>query len=169
MSELIRNFGIDWKLLLAQAVNFLILLWILKRFAYRPILNVLKKRREDIEKGLRYTEEAEEKLKHIVEERESILKEARGEAIAIVSEAEVQAKLRKDEISAEAVKKAEAVVREAKRHIEEEKAKMGEEVYKGAGDLVRLAVARVLGKMTAEERDKNLVAEALEQLKAAVR
>ena len=54
---------------------------------------------------------------------------------------------------------------EAKRIIAEEKAKMGEEVYEGAGELVRLAVAKVLGKFPAKERDEVLVREALQELK----
>ena len=98
MSELIRHFGIDWKLLLAQAVNFLILLVVLKKFAYGPILKILKKRKDEIEKGLKFTKEAGERLEQIGEEKEAVLKEARGEALGIVSQAENTAKIRKDEI-----------------------------------------------------------------------
>lgn len=143
----------------------MILLIILKKFAYAPILKILKKRKDEIEKGLRFTKEAGERLEQIGEEKEAVLKEARGESFGIVSQAENTAKIRKDEILAEAAKKSEAVVAEAKRVIAEEKAKMGEEVYESAGELVRLAVAKVLGKMPAEERDSVLVREALGELK----
>lgn len=165
MSELIKHFGIDWKLLLAQVVNFFILLFILKKFAYGPILRMLKKRREEIEKGLKFTKDAEVRLEQIGEEKEAVLKEARGEALNIVSQAENTAKIRKDEIAKEAAKKSEAIVLEAKRVIAEEKAKMGEDVYKEAGELVRLAVAKVLGRTPAEERDEILIKEALKELK----
>lgn len=165
MDELIKHFGIDWKLLLAQAVNFLILLVVLKKFAYGPILKVLKKRKDEIERGLKFTKEAGERLEQIEEEKEAVLKEARGEALGIVSQAENMAKIRKDEIVGEAAKKSGAVVAEAKRVIAEEKAKMGEEVYESAGELVRLAVAKVLGKMPAKDRDSVLVQEALGELK----
>lgn len=167
MSELIRHFGIDWKILAAQIVNFFILLFILKRFAYGPILRMLKKRKEEIERGLKFTKDAEDRLEKIGEEKEAVLKEARGEALNIVSSAENTAKARKDEIAKEAIKKSEVIVLEAKRVIAEEKAKMGDEVYKEAGELVRLAVAKVLGKIPAEERDSKLIQEALQELKAA--
>ena len=166
MSELIRHFGIDWKILVAQIVNFFILLFILKKFAYGPVLRMLKKRKEEIEKGLKFTKDAEVRLEQIGEEKEAVLKTARGEALNIVSSAENTAKARKDEIAKDAVKKSEAIVLEAKRVIAEEKAKMGEEVYEGAGELVRLALAKVLGKMPAKERDEVLVREALQELKA---
>ena len=97
MSELIKHFGIDWKLLAAQVVNFAILLFLLKRFAYKPILGMLKKRREEIEKGLKFTKDAETKLNLIGEEREEVLKTARQEALKIVGDAEHTGRIRKDE------------------------------------------------------------------------
>ena len=50
MSELFSKLGIDWKLLIAQIINFLVLLFVLYKFAYRPILSMLEKRTKKIEK-----------------------------------------------------------------------------------------------------------------------
>ena len=55
--EIIKNFGIDPLLLIAQIVNFLIIFYILKRFALKPILDILKKRENTIKEGLREAEE----------------------------------------------------------------------------------------------------------------
>lgn len=167
MSELIQHFGIDWKLLLAQVVNFAILLILLKKFAYKPIFNMLRKRREEIEKGLRFTKDAEEKLKRVGEEREEVLKGARGEALKIVGDAEQTGRQRKDEAIKEAARKSEEVMMQAKRAIEEEKAKMGEEIYKGAEMLVKIGIAKVLKKMPSEERDAALIKTALHELRSA--
>lgn len=166
MSELIHNFGIDWKLLLAQVVNFFVLLWLLKHFAYKPILGMIRKRKEEIEKGLAYTKEAETRLKETDAMREEALKKARREALSIVGEAEGMAKKRKEEITAEANKKAESVLLDAKRTIAEEKAKMGESVYRDTEELLRLGIAKVLGKMPKEDRDAELIHEALRELKS---
>ncbi len=166
MSELISNFGIDWKLLLAQAVNFFILLFLLRMFAYKPILRMLKKRRQEIEKGLEYTKKAEEELKRTDVLREETMNRAREQALTIVTDAEETGKKRREEMVQEANRKAEGVVADAKRVIEEEKAKMGESVYKNAQELVRAGIIRVLGKMPAEERNEPLIQEALEELKA---
>ncbi len=166
MSELIKHFGIDWRLLLAQAVNFFILLFLLKRFAYGPIMRILKKRKEEIEKGLKFTKEAEERMVQVGQEREQILSKSRGEAFSIVSQAEEIAKKRKEEIAGEARKRAESVVEEAKRIIGEEKAKMSESVHADAKDLVRLGIEKVLGKMPAGARDGGLIEEAMKELKS---
>ena len=62
MSELLTKLGIDLKLLVAQIVNFLILLLVLYKFAYGPIVAMLEKRQKKIEKGLKEAEEAHKKL-----------------------------------------------------------------------------------------------------------
>lgn len=168
MSELIKHFGIDWRLLLAQAVNFLILLWVLKRYVYRPILEMLRKRRLEIEKGLEFTERAKEKLRHVEKEQEEILKQTRVEAMQIVTVAEDAAKKRKQEILYETNIKAEGVIAEARRLIEEDKSKTNEEIYRNAGDLVKFGIERVLGKLPPEVRDEHLIKEALRELKSSV-
>ena len=115
MSELLTNFGIDLRLLLAQAVNFFILLFVLWKFAYRPILRILKTRKREIEKGLEFTKKAKEELQKTEEVREETLKKARVEALGIVASAEDLGKQRKEEMVREAHKKVESVVADGKR------------------------------------------------------
>ena len=169
MNELIHNFGIDWKLLLAQAVNFFILLFLLKKFAYRPLLEIMKKRRLEIEQGLEFSEKARVELRNIGVAREVELKKARGEALAIISTAEDSGKQRKGEIVQEAQRKVEGVVADAKRLIEEEKAKMGEMVVKDARILIQQGLEKVLGKMLPEEKNQPLIEEALRESKTLPR
>lgn len=166
MRELIRNFGIDWKLLLAQAVNFFILLFILQRFAYKPILGILRKRKQEIEKGLAYTKKAEVELNEIDRIKAETINKAHADALGIVSQAEDAGKKRKAEMMLDANKKVAGVISDAKRLIGEERAKMGEEVYRDAQQLVYSGIAKVLGKMKPDERDALLVDEALQELKA---
>ena len=167
MTELARHFGIDARLLLAQAVNFVILLIVLKKFAYDPIFRTLEARKREIEKGLAFTKQAERELQEIATKREATLNQARGEAVYIVGEAETLAKRRAIEIAAEAAKKGESLVAEAKKAIEEEKAKMGEAVFASAEDLIRTGLERVIGKLPVKERDEKLIREALGELRSA--
>lgn len=167
MDEFIRHFGIDGKLLLAQAVNFLLLLFILKRYAYGPLLRMMKTRRDEIAKGIRFTRESEKKLSEIEILKDVTLKGARDEALSIVKKGEMNAEERKSEILLEAASKTETIVNEAQRRIREEEARMKEGVTAGAEDLVRLAVAKVLGKLPPEVRDPPLITEALAELKKA--
>lgn len=164
MTELVSHLGIDWRLFLAQAANFLILFFIFQKFALRPIMNILAARRQEIAKGLAYTREAEERLLSIKQEGDHMVKEARTEALGIVSEAEKVAKIKKEKMAAEARKKAEEIAVETKKRFYEERAKFQQEVVRNAETLVRLGVARVLGRMAPKERDGVLIREALREL-----
>ena len=165
MSEFITHFGIDWRLFLAQVVNFFLLLFLLKKFAYKPILVMLAKRRREIEKGFELRAEAEETLKNADKLRAATLQQARIDSLAMVNEAEQAGRKRQEEIVAEAAKKSEQIVHDAKRIISQEKAIMGEEVYATAHELVRQGIVKVLGKMPSEERDRELIRSALAELK----
>ena len=161
-----HNFGVDWKLLLAQLINFVILFAVLRRFAYKPIVGMLRKRREDIEKGIRFTKDAQESLKSVAEKERQIVGQAKEQALAIVNEGQNIARAKKEEAIQETVKKAEAIIVDAKRSAEAEKAKMGEIVYQNAQDLIKTGLGKVLLKMSAKERDEELIKEALEELRA---
>lgn len=111
--EIINNFGIDPKLLIAQVVNFLIILFVLKRFLYKPVLDLLEQRKKIIEEGVQKTEEArlllekaeakeKELLKEAVVEAKKLLEEAKNQKIELLRESEEKAKKQADLILAEA-------------------------------------------------------------------
>lgn len=166
MSELIQNFGIDWKLLIAQAVNFSVVAFILYRFAYKPILHILKVRKEEIEKGLLYTEEAGRRLSGAETEKDKILASAREEAVKIVRGAENEGKRRKEEIFKEAESKAGKIIEDGHKAVLAEKENMEKALRIETEELIALAVTRVLRKMEPEPRDRKLVAEAVKEISA---
>jgi len=64
-SGLLFQLGINWKLFLSQAVNFFILLVILRFFVYKPLLSVIKERNKKIKDGLDKAKEADERLQEV--------------------------------------------------------------------------------------------------------
>src|SRR3989344_8342526 len=85
--EIIKNFGVDPVLLVAQIVNFLVILFILKKYLYKPILDILNKRQNAVEEGIRNAEDARIKLEKAVIEEKNILKEAQAAAKKIIEDA----------------------------------------------------------------------------------
>lgn len=164
MSELIRQFGIDWRLLLAQAVNFGALFFILYRFAYRPILAMLEERRQGIREGVRMREEARQKLAAAAREREAILQKTERESLAMIAEAEKAGVSRGSGVLREAEKKKEDLLAEAKRRAGQERLRLAEAFHREAEDLVRSAVAK-LAQRNPSAIDANLVKQALAELK----
>jgi F-type H+-transporting ATPase subunit b len=167
MEELIRNFGIDWKLLIAQVVNFAILFFLLKKFAYKPILAMLRKRTEEIKEGFAMRAEAEKTLGQIEEIKAKTTLEAQEQALALVKRAEETAGKRREEIVTDAMKRGEMLVSEAKHTAEKEAEKIQDAVVREAEGLVREGIAQILRKMPAGERDQELIRDALTAIRSA--
>lgn len=159
--ELLGKLGIDWKLLIAQVVNFLVLLFILHRFAYKPVLKMLDDRSSKIEKGLKDAEDSQKKLREIAQKEIEIIRDAREEAQIIVMKAEDIARKNKEEIITEAKNNSEKILKDAEKKIEEEKRKMLSEVKGEIANLVVLATERVIGEKLDGNKDKELIEKAI--------
>lgn len=161
--EALHNLGIDWKLLLAQVVNFLVLLFILRKFAYRPMLEFLEKRTARIEKGIRDAEAAGAKLVEIGEEECRTLAAARAEARRIVAAAEDGARKRDLERAAETEAKVRGLLEEARVKMEEERRRVLAEAKGEIASLVLLAAEKVLREKLDADRDGELAKRFLKQ------
>ncbi len=161
MEELIKTFHIDAKLMIAQLVNFAIVLLVLYKFAYKPILKILNERTEKIEKGLKDAEEVGRKVVEIENREKEMIVEAKKEAQQIILEAEKNGNKIKDEMVAEAKVKIDNTVEEAKRKIESEKSKMIQEVKAEISGLVISATEKILGEKIDPAKDKKIIEEAI--------
>jgi F-type H+-transporting ATPase subunit b len=157
MNELLSKLGIDWKLLIAQIVNFLVLLFILWKFAYGPVLAMLEKRQKKIEKGLADADEAHKKLEESADMQKEILKRARTEAKDIVEKAREQAEKAKSEIAVEAKLQSEKIIAGAKSEIEQEKQKTISEIKSEIGSLVTMAAEKIIDEKLDAGKNKELI------------
>jgi F-type H+-transporting ATPase subunit b len=166
MSELIHNLGIEWKVILAQIVNFAILLFILKKFAYGPVVRILNERRRKIEEAIERSKSVDEKMAEIEALKEKVLDRARRESEKIIGKAEQTAKKVQEEILASAHHKSEKFMEETRKKIEAEREKIFQEVKKEIAEVVTLAVEKSVGDLVDRETQEKLVAEALKLVKA---
>ncbi len=164
MEEIIQTFHIDWKMLLAQVINFGIVVFVLYKFAYRPLLKHMNERTETIERGLEDAKKAQEKLEEADKDKEEKLKKAKKEALAILEEAGRQAEKNKETMVTEAREEAGKVVEQAKKQIELEKEKMLKEMKQEVGELVVQATEKVVKGKLSEEGDKKLVDDVVKSL-----
>jgi F-type H+-transporting ATPase subunit b len=161
MSELLSKLGIDWKLLIAQIINFLVLLFVLYKFAYGPILAMLDKRTRKIEKGLKDADEAKKQLEVGQKKQEEILKKARHEAKDIVEKARSQAEKAKEEIADEAKVQGQKIIADARVQIEQEKKKTIQEIKAEVGSLVVAATEKIVGEKIDAKKDKEIIEKSL--------
>lgn len=162
MEELIKTFQIDIKLIVAQLVNFAIVLFVLYKFAYGPILKMMTERTEKIEKGIKDAENAGAKLKEIEEKEKAVLVEARKQAQEIVASAEVVAVKNKEELIVAAKEQSEKILADAEKKIEMEKNKMMQEVKGQIAELVVAATGKLISEKIDGEKDKELIAKAIQ-------
>ncbi len=157
--EVLAKLGIDWKLLLAQAVNFAVLFWVLRRFAYQPMLDFLEKRTVRIEQGLKDAEAATVKLSEMEIKEKMVLAEARTEAKNIIALAEESAKRRDSERATETEAKVKQLLEEAEVKIREEKDRVMIEAKDEIGELVMLSVEKILKEKVDGKKDKGVIVE----------
>ena len=162
MEELIKTFHIDWTLILAQLVNFAIVLFVLKKYAYGPMLKLMNERTEKIEKGIKDAENAGKKLTEIVEKEKAVLVEAKKAAQEIVAKAEEMAVKNKEEIVAQAKAQAEKILSDSAKKIELEKNQMMAEVKGQIAELVVAATGKIIDEKMDSEKDKEMIAKSIQ-------
>src|SRR3989344_749237 len=121
MGELFAVFGINWKLLLVQTLNFGLLLAVLTYFLYKPVLRLIDDRRKKIAEGVRNAEEAEHRLAASASEGKIIVNDASREAEKILATARERAEEKEDTLVRQAEARADALMVDASERAEEAK------------------------------------------------
>ena len=155
--EALANLGIDWKLLLAQVVNFAVVLLVLKRFAYQPMLKLLDERTAKIEKGLVDAESASRKLSEMEMKEKAVLADARTEAKRILAETDEAAAKRDAAKMTETEARVKKLLEESENKIAEDRKKMLEEAKRELAGTVLMAVEKVLSEKMDSAKEKELI------------
>jgi ATP synthase F0 subunit b len=142
--EILHVFGIHWKLLLAQVVNFSIALFVLHRYVYKPIFAILAERQAKLAKGLKDAEEAQSERARTEEERVAVLRVAREEAGKLVDEMHKHGVEEERKIIKEATEKSTALLAEAELRAKEEQAHLLRESEKEIAKMALLSAEKIL-------------------------
>ncbi len=159
--ELLNKLGIDWKLLLAQMVNFLVLMAVLYKFLYKPVLKILDDREKKVAKSLKQVEDIEKNLFESQGEKAKILMEARNEAGRVVAESRNIAEAAREEIINKARLEAASAVETGKKELQSEKEIMMKEIKKETADIITVAAEKILREKINAETDKKLIEKSL--------
>jgi F-type H+-transporting ATPase subunit b len=144
MEQILGIFGIDWRLLLINAVNFALVIFVLWYFLYGPILRVLEERRERVAQGVRDADAAAAARKEVEASRGRVLAEAGREADEVLDKARAAAALREREMVAQGEHRAAGIVSDAQKEAQELKARALEESKQEVAKLVVLGVEKVM-------------------------
>jgi F-type H+-transporting ATPase subunit b len=150
--------------LLIQAVNFLLLLFLLWRFLYRPLVGKLEERSQAIRKSLAEAETAQAEAVRQREEHKKQLQAAYAEAQAIREQALKEAGEAQRKLLAGAQAQADRMVRGARAEIEQDVLKAREELRREVADLALAAAERLVKKSLSDQDHRRIVAEALAEI-----
>jgi len=164
--EILGNLGINGKIFLAQIVNFFLLMYILKRFLYQPLLNIMQEREKRIKEGLKNADKAEARIGEIEAGAEKRLEKAAREADRILEKAHIEGEEHKKDLIRETQEEISRLREEAKASLKKEKERLISEVRQETGDIaVQIARKIVQEKISSPDKRKLLkeAEEAMEQ------
>ena len=146
-------------------ITFLLLFYVLAKFAWKPLLSMLEERESLIKKSLSDAETAREELQKINLESEAIITKARTEAQSILSDGKAAAEKIKDDTVAKAKEEASKIREEAKEQIKAEKDRAISDIKKEVVDLSLNVAEKLIKKNISEKDNASLIEESLEKIK----
>ncbi|MCL5008847.1 MAG: F0F1 ATP synthase subunit B [Patescibacteria group bacterium] len=157
--------GINWKLFVAQLVNFSVVMWVLWKFVFGPVGKKLEERRLKIDKALKDAQDVEKQKTEFEAWREEEMRKTRTQAAEALTAAQKEAGQLREKLLAETKTEQEKLGRQAQEQIKAEQQKSVLEIKSQIGDLVILATEKILKEKLDNKRDQELVKKAIDTLK----
>ena len=164
IEQIASTFGVDWPHLGAQIVSFGIVCGILYLLAYKPILQMLEARRQQIASGLANAEKIKAELARIEAARLEVLAKAEAEGKQSIEEARAAAVRVHAEETRKAIAAAEQIVLRGREAADRDRARILAELKHEVGRLVVQTTATVTGKILTPEDHRRLAEETARQL-----
>lgn len=160
---LFQALGVDVKLLVEQAIAFLILVFILGKFVYPALMKAVDARRDQIEAGMKEAKQAEEALVQAEARVADMLADARKEADDIIARSHQEATSMVAEAEDKAKTRAEQIVVDARTQLDVDVRKAREALKHETVQLVSMATERIIGEKLDDQKDGKLIKSALQE------
>jgi F-type H+-transporting ATPase subunit b len=145
-------------------LTFLVLVALLGKFAWRPLLQALESRQESIRKSLDDAQKAKQELERLHAESAEIIRQSRVEADAIVTRSRGDAERLREEMKQKARTEADAIVKNAERQIQLETGRAIQQIRREAVDLSVMIASKLIRRNLTKEDNERLIEEALSEV-----
>ena len=145
-------------------ITFLVLLGLLAKFAWGPLLAALDSRQEAIRKSLDDAQRARQELEQVQQESARIVAQARVEAEDVISRSRSDAERLREDIKQKAKAEADGIVKNAERQIQLETTRAIRQIRNEAIDLSVMIASKILQRNISKEDNQRLIDEALQQI-----
>jgi F-type H+-transporting ATPase subunit b len=161
-----ETFGVDWRHLVAQIISFCIVCFLLYRFAYKRILQVLEERRVRIAEGLANADKIKGELAKTEAARQEVLNQANAQANKLIEEARAAAARVQEQETQKAIASAEQIIAKAREAAAQDHERMLADLRREVGRLVVDTTSKVTGKVLTPDDQRRLADETSRQLAA---
>lgn len=159
MNDLLQALGIQWSALIAQAVNFAILLFVLSRFVYKPVLKIIDERRRVVEESIEKAKEIDRHKEELDKQRTDILRKADEEAGSMLGQAKLDAEAIRIEIEKAARLHADQMIVKGLQQIDMERVKVVKELQDKLAHAIILSAEKILRREFSKEDQASFEAE----------
>jgi len=159
-----KQFGVDWPHFIAQVISFCIVAFLLHRFAYKRVIDMLEERRQRIAEGLANAEKIKAELARTEAQRQEVLTQANTQATKLIEEARAAAARVQEQETQKAIAAAEQIITKAREAAAQDHARMLTELKREVGRLVVQTTATVTGKILTPEDQRRLAEETAKQV-----
>ncbi len=166
VKQIADTFGWSPQLFFSQVVLFGIVAFVLHKFAYQPILDMLAERKHRIAEGLANAEKIKTELARTEASRQEVLNQANVQANKLIEEARVAAQRVLEQETQKAIAAAESIISKAREATEADRLRIMTELRREVGRLVIETTAKVTGKILTMEDQKRLAEETNRELAA---
>jgi len=161
ITDITDPFHVKWPLLAAQTINFLLVAFVLKKFAFGPIQSMLEQRRKRIAEGEEKLKRIEQQLAESEKRTQEAIDKANADAQRLINEAKESAAALSEKKTQEAIASAQQILAKAEEAAKADYKAMKADLLKEVGRLVTTTTATVTGKVLTEEDQKRINEEAL--------
>ncbi|OGF99921.1 ATP synthase F0 subunit B [Candidatus Gottesmanbacteria bacterium RBG_13_37_7] len=152
-----EQIGVEPIALLAQIVNFSLIVFLLTKILYKPILKTLDERKKKIEEGLAYTEEMKKRIEENDAAVKEILTKAREDAREIIEEGKKTGKKVEAEIIDEAHLEAKQIIEKGHKDLDLEKTKMEKQLIIQTIEIAKGIATKALEQVLSEKDQKSII------------
>ena len=161
-----EQFGFNTQLFVSQLISFLIVAFLLHRFAYKPVLKVLEGRRQEIAQSPANAEQIKQQLAQTEAARQKTMADANAQANRLIEEARAAAAKVQEQETQRAIAAAEQIIAKAREAAALDHQRILQELRKEIGQLVVRTTAQVAGKVLTTDDQKRLIDETNRQIAA---
>ena len=166
MSEIFQSFGVEWPKFAAQVLLFMIVYFVLSKYAFKPIVAMLEERRRRIEEGQLNAEKIKQQLAESEKHYAEILNKANADAQRLIDEARASSASLAERKQQQAISEAEQIMAKAREAAAFEREKMFADLKRELRRLVVDTTTKVTGKILTPEDQKRIAEESVREVAA---